>query len=294
MLFDVIIIGKGPAGLSASLYTTRGNLSTLLIGKDSSLLKAEKIENFCCTEITSGEELIEKGVSQAERLGAQIIEEEVVGLLSNEAGFVVSTDKDDYLGKAIIIATGKGKAKVPITNIEQFTGKGVHYCAVCDSFFYRGAKVGVLGYTDYALHELKEFNGITPDLTLYTSGNNLQINSNNEQYLAEKKIKIRTERIKSVEGDKALQKLIFKDGAEEDINGLFVAYGSASSVDFARRLGIIMENNNLMVDENQSTNVLGVFAAGDCTGGFAQVATAVGQGAVAGEQAKKYVKSLKS
>lgn len=293
MQYDVIIIGKGPAGLSASLYTTRGNLSTLIIGQGSALMKAPKIENFCCTEITSGEELIEKGVSQAERLGAQIVEEEVVGLKSSADGqFVVTTDRNNYEAKALIIASGKGKVPVPITNIERFEGKGVHYCAVCDGFFYKDAKVGILGYKDYAVHELQQFEGITDDLTIYTNGNDLQITQENRQYLTEKKIKMRMDLIKSLEGGDFLEKIVFNDGSEETVKGIFVAYGSASSTDFARTLGIQMEDNNIVVDEKQKTSIPGIFAAGDCTGGFAQVATAVGQGAVAGEQAKLYVKSL--
>ncbi len=289
MIFDVIIIGKGPAGISASLYTARGNLRTLIIGKESALIKGKVIENYCCTDASSGEELIQKGVEQAKSFGAQIAEEEVIGLKQDEGKFIVSTDKDIYEGKTIIIATGKEKIQVPITNINRLEGKGVHYCAACDGFFYADKKVGILGYKDYAVHELGEFEGITNDITLYTNGHELQINENSKKYLSEKNIKVKNNPIQSLEGEELLEKMIFKDGTEENIGGLFVAYGSASSTDFARKLGLLIENNNIKIDEKHKTNIPGVFAAGDCTGGFAQVATAVGQGAIAGQQIKSYL-----
>jgi len=292
MTFDVIIIGKGPAGISASLYTTRGNLKTLIIGKESALIKGKIIENYCCTDAASGEELIQKGINQAKSFGAQLVEEEVIGLKQNEDFFIVSTDKNTYEGKTIIIATGKEKIRVPINNIKKFEGKGVHYCAACDGFFYTQMKVGILGYKDYAVHELREFEGITDDITLYTTGNDLEINDDSRKYLNEKNLKVKSDVIQSLEGEELLEKIIFNNGVEENISGLFVAYGSASSIDFARKLGVRIKNNNIEVDEEQKTNISGVFAAGDCTGIFAQVATAVGQGAIAGKQIKSYIKSL--
>lgn len=292
MVYDVIIIGKGPAGISASLYTTRGNLKTLMVGKQSALIKGKKIENYCCTDAASGEEMIEKGISQAKGFGAEIADEEVVGIKRNEDRFIVSTDRNEYEGKSLIIATGKEKIQVPINNVKSFEGKGVHYCAACDGFFYTDMKVGILGYKDYAIHELKEFEGITDSLVLYTNGNDLQISEENKRHLEEKNIKIKNDEIESLEGEEFLQKMILKNGLEESIDGLFVAYGSASSTDFARNLGLRIENSNIKVDEEQKTNIAGVFAAGDCTGGFAQMSTAVGQGAIAGQQVKSYLKSL--
>ncbi|MDF2522241.1 MAG: trxB3 [Clostridia bacterium] len=291
MNFDVIVIGKGPAGLSASLYTTRGNLKTLILGKQSALIKGKVIENYCCTDAKSGEELIETGIKQAKGFGAQVENEEVADVKQNEENFTVYTDKNVYQGRSVLIATGKNRIKVPIGNIDNFEGKGVHYCAACDGFFYTDAKVGVLGYKDYAIHELMELESITSKLTLYTNGNELEINEDSRKYLRDKEITINIEPIQSVEGQEFLEKVIFKNETEEAIEGLFIAYGSASSIDFARKLGITIENNSIKVDEQQRTNVPGIFAAGDCTGGFAQMSTAVGQGAIAGQQIKSYLQS---
>lgn len=291
MQYDVIIIGKGPAGLSASLYTSRGNMKTLIIGKTSVLVKGKMIENFCCTEPESGEDLISKGVKQAESFGVKIVEEEVMDIKIGEV-FTITTDNNTYTGKSVIIATGKNRTQVPITNIEKYDGKGVHYCVICDGFFYNNKKVGILGYKDYAIHELMEMEQNTENIILLTNGNELEISDKNKEYLKEKKVSINKKVIKMIEGDEFLEKIIFEDGNEEKLDAIFVAYGSASSIDFARKLGILIEDNNIKVDESQQTNIEGLFAVGDCTGGLTQVATAVGEGAIAGQKAKAYIKNL--
>lgn len=290
MNYDVIIIGKGPAGLSASLYTTRGNLKTLIVGRDSELSKAHVIENYCFVSKETGAEMIEIGVKQAKSFGAELVEEEVIGIKKEEENFIVTTNQNKYMGKTIILATGKSRIKVKIDNIDQFDGKGVHYCVSCDGFFYNESRVGILGYTDYAVHELQEFEGITSNIVLYTNGNELQLNKSSENYLKAKNIDVITTPIESINGGEFLETITFKDGTKEKLEGLFVAYGSASSIDFARNLGVLVENNNIIVNREQETDIPGIFAAGNCTGGFAQVATAVGEGATAGHNCKKFIR----
>src|SRR5690554_6922104 len=138
-MYDVIIIGKGPAGIQAALYTARAKLNTLLLGKDSVLLKSKKVDNYCCTESQSGGDLIEKGVQQAKSVGAQFKEELIVGITKNEF-FEVITDNDVYQSKSVIIASGQPSKIIPINNIQQFEGMGIHYCSTCDGFFYDNAK----------------------------------------------------------------------------------------------------------------------------------------------------------
>jgi thioredoxin reductase (NADPH) len=287
-MYDVVIIGKGPAGLSASLYTARGGLKTMVIGKESLLAKGEKIENYCCSEPLTGGQLIEKGVQQAKKFGVDMVDEEVVSIKRNE-NFEITTTDNTYSSRAVVIATGKPRKRVNIKGVERFEGKGVHYCVTCDGFFYSGLKVGVLGFNDYAVHEVKEFEGICEDVVLFTNGQQPELDEESCSYIEKKGIKVDTRKIESLEGDNVLKKIVFESGESEEINGLFVAYGSASSADFARKLGVLLEGDDIIVDKNQATNVEGVFAAGDCTGGIMQVATAVGQGAVAGQMAKNYI-----
>jgi thioredoxin reductase (NADPH) len=287
-MYDVIIIGQGPAGLSASLYTARGGLKTIIVGRESILAKSDMIENYCCSEPMSGRRLIEKGIQQAKKFNVDIVNGEVIDIKRSE-DFEVITSDNTYKGKAVIIATGKSRKRINIEGIERFEGKGVHYCVTCDGFFYSDKRVGVLGFSDYAVHEVMEFQGITGHVTLYTNGKKLELDTESSRYMQEKGIRVNTKGIKELKGEQTLEQLVFDDGDVEEIDGLFVAYGSASSVDFARKLGILLDGDNIKVDKNQSTNVKGVFAAGDCVGGIMQIATAVGQGAVAGQMAKAYV-----
>ena len=281
-MYDVIIIGKGPAGLSAALYTVRANLKTLVIGRnDSRLMKAEKIDNyFGFSETTSGEKLLSEGEKQALRLGCEIVEEEVIDLEKREF-FEVITSKNQYEAKAILLATGQPMKKIKIENLEQFEGKGVSYCSTCDGFFYNNLKIGVLGFKDFAIHEAIELLKYSKDITIFTNGKELEIS---EKYSKEiKQFKLNSKPVKKIDGGDFLQKIIFTDETSQEIDGIFVAYDSASSTDFARKLGVLTENNSVIVDEKQMTNQEALYAAGDCTGGFKQVATAVGQGAVAGK-----------
>lgn len=295
-LVDVIIIGKGPAGISASLYTQRANLETMVIGREgSSLEKAEKIENYYGLEAPiSGEKLLSIGEKQAQKLGVQILHEEVAAISKfyKEKYFKVSTITGEYYARAILIATGQPQKKVDIEGLKAFEGKGVSYCTTCDGFFYREMSVGVLGHSAYAVHETMELEAYTKDITLFTNGAELDATGD----LADKagRFKINTRPILKLTGDEYLQDIHFKDGKTQKLDGLFVAYGTASSVDFAKKLGIITENNAISVDHEQSTNIEGVFAAGDCTGGFKQIATAVGQGAVAGKSIIEFVRTLKN
>ncbi len=292
-MFDAIIIGKGPAGLSAAIYTVRAGLRTLVLGQDKSVLKkADRVENyFGFAEPVSGKYLLEQGEQQALNLGVKFEHSEVVALEKGEFFEVYTTD-NNYSGKAVLLATGQQIARVRIKGISEFEGNGVSYCTTCDGFFYRGLKVGVLGYKDFAIHEAMELEPLTGDITIYTNGRELELSEKFKNVAA--RYKINKDIISAIEGKEAVESLVFENGSSEKLDGLFVAYDSASSIDFARKLGVITKGNAIDVDEKQRTNLSGLFAAGDCTGGLKQVSTAVGQGALAAKQIIEYVRSLKS
>jgi thioredoxin reductase (NADPH) len=290
-MYDLIIIGKGPAGISAALYTVRANLKTLIIGRnDSALRKAEKIENYYgFSEVISGEFLLSEGEKQALRLGAQILEDEVIAIEKKDF-FEVVTAKEHFQSKAVLLASGQPQKKVKIENLESFEGRGVSYCSTCDGFFYRNMRVGILGFKDFAIHEAIELEAFTKDITIYTNGKELELTEAYREDFG--RYKINTRPVARLEGTEFLEWIHFKDGISEELDGLFVAYESASSLDFARKLGILVDENSVVVDKNQQTNLDGLFAAGDCTGGFKQISTAVGQGALAGKKIIEYVRSL--
>lgn len=290
-MYDVIIVGKGPAGMSAALYTVRSNLRTLIIGKNGgSLSKADKIDNyFGFAETISGKELLYNGEMQVKRLGAEILEDEVISI-EKEDFFKVLTSTDMYLCKAVLLATGQQHKVIRIENLVKFEGRGVSYCSTCDGFFYNNLKVGVLGHRDYAIHEALELTAFTTDITIYTNGNQLDIS---DRYVNESgRFRVDARKISKLDGNEFLERIHFADGTSDNVDGLFVAYESASSIDFARKLGIITDGNTVVTDSNQRTNLDGVFAAGDCSSKFRQISVAVGQGAVAGKAISEYVKGL--
>lgn len=290
-MYDVIIIGKGPAGLSAALYTVRSNLRTLIIGRnDSRLLKADKIDNyFGFAQTISGKQLLNDGELQVRRLGAEVLPDEVISIEKNDF-FKVSTSADSFISKAVLLATGQPHKVIRIENLVKFEGKGVSYCSTCDGFFYNNLKVGVLGNRDFAIHEAMELLSYTKDITIYTDGKQLEISSKHTDDVAG--FNVETRKISKLDGTEFLQRIHFSDGTSDNIDGLFVASESASSVDFARKLGILAEGNMVVTDGDQRTNLEGLFAAGDCASSMKQISVAVGQGAIAGKAISEYIKSL--
>lgn len=290
-MYDVIIIGKGPAGLSAALYTVRSNLSSLIIGRnDSRLLKADKIDNyFGFSNTISGKQLLDDGELQVKRLGAEIKTDEVISIEKNDF-FRVSTAADSYMCKAVLLATGQPHKVIRIENLVKFEGRGVSYCSTCDGFFYNNLKVGVLGNKDFAIHEAMELLSYTKDITIYTDGKQLEVSGKHADDAVG--FNVETRKISKLDGAEFLQRIHFTDGTSDNIDGMFVASESASSVDFARKLGILADGNLVVTDGDQQTNLEGVFAAGDCASSLKQISVAVGQGALAGKAISNYVKSL--
>ena len=281
-MYDVIVIGAGPAGISASLYIKRAGLNPLVLyNEKSEVEKAHKIDNYYgFPGGIDGEELFKRGVKQAEKLGIDVKKEETLDIRLEDK-FKVTTTKEKYEGKAIVIATGNTRKKVNLENFEKFEGKGISYCAICDGFFYRKKKVAVLGNGDYALSEASDLEGLVSELTILTNGEELKSKTN---------YNVNNKKIKSLEGDEKLKKVVFEDGSEIEIDGLFIALGTAGGLDFAKKLGILTEKNNILVNENMETNIEGVYAAGNITGGLLQVSKAVSDGAKAGLAAISYIK----
>ena len=200
-MYDVIIVGAGPAGISASLYTVRRNLKTLIIYKEKSALeKSTRIENYYGFEKgINGKDLYKIGIRQAQNIGANVIEDEVTNIQieylkkdgNREQIFKVQTLNNEFESKSVILATGNKKSKPNIKNIEEYEGKGISYCAICDGFFYRNKDVAVLGDGDYAISETMDLQNIAKSITILTNGGQAQ------EYRAEN-ISINTKPIKEI------------------------------------------------------------------------------------------------
>lgn len=196
------------------------------------------------------------------------------------------TVKEEFNTKSLILATGNKKSKPQIEEIEKFEGKGISYCAVCDGFFYKNRNVAVLGSGNYAISETNELINIVSKIELLTNG------EKSPEFRADN-VNINTKKIKKIIGNKKVEGIEFEDGTTTQANGIFIAQGIARSSDFAKKLGVITNNDIIVVNEKMETNVKGIYACGDCTGGLLQISKAVYEGTVAGIQIIKYIRNLK-
>ena len=206
-MFDSIIIGSGPAGISASLYIARAGYNVLVISKkESTLDKAEKIENYYGFENPiSGKELKENGIKQAKKLGVKILEKEVIGIKYSENNcyeVIVANQgmEEKYIARTVVLATGVNRNKSNIKGIKEFEGRGISYCAICDAAFYRNKNVAVLGSGDYAIGEIQELLPIVRCVTMITNGQE-PIEYRNE------KVVVNTKKVKEFRGNNKIEEI---------------------------------------------------------------------------------------
>lgn len=288
-MYDVVIIGKGPAGISASLYIKRANLKVLVIGRDEGALKkAKRIENYYGI-VGSGEDILNEGEKQAKEIGIEILEEEVLNI--NYGGtFIIKTNNSEYKSKTVILATGVNRPIPYIKGLKEFENKGISYCAICDAFFYRGKNVAVLGNGEYALHEASYLQNIAKSVTILTNGKSIEFCSTSQLNINDN-FKIYESEISEIVGDNMIKEIHLKDNTKIQIDGLFIANGVASSVDLAKKIGAKTENNRIIVNENMQTTIKGLYAAGDCTGGLLQISKAVYEGAKAATEIINFLRN---
>lgn len=289
---ELLIIGQGPAGLSAAIYAARGGVKTIVAGLKPKIDDDYDIDNyFGFPEGVKGHELMALGRKQAERFGAEIRHTRVLGIhFGDDGGYVVKTEEGEIGATAIILATGVSRVKPGVKNIDTYDGKGVSYCVSCDGFFYKDKPVAVLGEAVYAANQALELLTYTKDVKILTNGKEPQISDEYLARLQEAGIEIVTKKIEDLAGEGGLERVLFDDGSELDRYGVFVALGEASSTDFARSMGVELDGSKVVVDADHATNLPGIYAAGDCVGRFLQIAVAVGEGALAAKNAMTYVK----
>lgn len=284
-MYDVIVIGAGPAGVSAGIYAKRSGANVLILYYgESNVEKAHQIDNYYGFENgVTGKELFESGIRQAVNLEIAVKKEETLDIISENGNFLVETTSNKYEGKSIIIATSNKQLRPDIEGIKNFEGKGVSYCAICDGFFFRNKNVAVIGSGHYAVKEAEILKNIAKSVTILTDGQVLEENTSFET---------NSKKIKQIIGENKVSQVLFEDESLVDIDGIFVAIGEAGGVDFARKIGVMLESDFIVVDKEMKTNVEGVFACGNVTGGLLQICKATYEGAIAGLSSVKYVKGL--
>jgi len=287
-MYDCIIIGKGPAGISTAIYISRSNLKCLVVGKDETALKkAKSIENYYGFESPiSGEELFRRGINQSKNQNIEIKNDEVLDIEYLNNSYLVKTVNNEYETKTVVLATGKNRKMSNILGEDKFIGKGISYCAICDGYFFKNKNIAVIGSGEYAIHEAGILQNVSDKVTIFTNGGKLPENRSIE-------IKNVIEgRIDAIRGDKKVENILLNDKRSIPVDGVFIAQGIASSIDFAKKLGIILENNNIVINDNMETNVPGIYAAGDCTGGLLQISKAIYEGAKCGLSIAKKLKNI--
>ncbi len=285
-MYDAIIIGAGPAGISSSLYLKRANMKVLVLYYGTSELeKAHQIDNYYgIISGISGKELYENGIKQAKELGIEVLEKEVIDVeITESMNFKVKSTDESFDACSVIIATGNKRVKPNIKGINKFEGKGISYCAICDGFFYRTKNVVVIGDGNFAINEANYLSNIVNDVKILTNG----LKAPETEY------EVNTKKIEEIKGESKVNKIKFEDGENLLVDGIFIAQGIAGGSDFAKKLGVISNNDNLVVNENMQTNVKGLFACGNITGGLLQVNKAVYEGAKAGLSAVNHIKTRK-
>ncbi|MBQ3414269.1 MAG: NAD(P)/FAD-dependent oxidoreductase [Clostridia bacterium] len=283
-MYDVVIIGAGPAGISASLYAKRANLNVLVIynGK-SNLEMTEKIDNYYgFKDGIDGKELYINGIEQAKNLGVEIKKDEVFGIQNLGNTFEIRTEKEKIETKTLIIATGNKNIRPNIKGIAEFEGKGISYCAICDGFFFKNKDIAVIGNGKYALNEAKELSHIVKNITILTNGLKAPLTE----------FKTNDKKIKEIKGEQTVREIEFEDGEKIEVDGIFVAIGQAGAGNFAKTLGIMQSGDYINVNDKMETNIKGIYACGNATGGLLQICKAVFEGAMAGLSAVDYIRNF--
>ena len=266
-MYDCIIIGKGPAGISCAIYLKRFNKNVLVIGKDfGSLEKASVIENYYGFNSISGAELAKKGEEQAKYLGIEVLTDEVLEI----DNLTVKTKTSEFSAKAIFLATGKTNK----ANIKGINDCLVSYCATCDGFFFRKKKIALIGYGSFMEHEYDVLKNFTSDITIFSN------TITNDSKVIDGVIELL---------NKDDKKCVKVNGVEYLFDGIFVASNN-DSLSISKHLGLITNEQNKIEVNNYKTNIKGVFAGGDSIDGLDQVSTAVSDGAKAAIEINKYLK----
>lgn len=280
-MVDVIVIGGGPAGLSAAVYTARADQETLVLDKGGGTTRGvDYMENFYgFPDGISGEEIVARGEAHATKFGAEIRREEVVRVADDDGHFVVETTDDEYEARGLVLATGASYETPAIADVDEYEGRGVSYCVECDAYFYRDRPVAVVGAGNYAAKEALMLLDYTDDIRVLTNGDAFDADPELADRLREHAVEVITDPVDRVAGEEELERVVLRSGESIGVDGLFVALGAAGGTDIAETLGIPQDGPYLRVDEDQSTTVDRVYAAGDLTGGNRQVATSIGEGA---------------
>lgn len=296
--YDVIIIGAGPAGISASIYLKRANVNCLLLESDAPgglLNKIHKIENYPGFTDDTGSILAFRMYSQVESLGIDLKIEKVINIKSTNGSYEVFTKNNVFVSKYIIIATGRTPKKLEVKNSEKYEGKGISYCAVCDGALYRNEDIAIVGGGNTAIDTANYMSNIANKIYIINRSSNLRADQKGQEEI--KKLEnvnvLYNTKLKDIIGDDTgVQGVVLEDGTEINLSGIFVCIGQTNNSAFYQNLNLKTDNRGIVVDKDLKTTANNVYACGDSISkDLYQVVTATSEGAMVASNIIKLVRS---
>lgn len=296
--YDVIIIGAGPAGISASIYLKRANVNCLLLESEAPgglLNKIHKIENYPGFTDDTGSILAFRMYSQVESLGIDLKIEKVINIKSTNGSYEVFTKNNTFVSKYIIIATGRTPKKLEVKNSEKYEGKGISYCAVCDGALYRNKDIAIVGGGNTAIDTANYMSNIANKIYIINRSSNLRADQKGQEEI--KKLEnvnvLYNTKLKDIIGDDTgVQGVVLEDGTEINLNGIFVCIGQTNNSAFYQNLNLKTDNRGIVVDKDLKTTANNVYACGDSISkDLYQVVTATSEGAMVASNIIKLVRS---
>jgi len=305
-MYDLIIIGAGPAGFGASIYASRYKIKHLIIGKEfgGQIVKTSRIENWPGFESISGPELIQKFSSQATKLGAEIIQDEVRKISKKDSFFEIEEfNGKKYQTKNVILALGMKPRKLNVPGEDKFVGRGVSYCAICDAMFFRNKDVAVVGGGDSAAKAAIHLGEFASKVYVFYPKEKLIMEPSLQDTIKQNgKIElVPCSGVAEIKGNGKVSGIICNNGEgeckeckETPVSGVFIEIGSVPGVEIAKQIGVDVDKDGyIIIKDDQSTNIEGVFAAGDATTGsnkLRQLITSVSEGAIAASSVYQKIK----
>jgi thioredoxin reductase (NADPH) len=292
-LYDVVIIGAGPAGLQAAINAVRKKATVLVLGRTerSSLYRAH-VENYLCVDgVREGAELLAMGIDQVKRFGAEYAREDVLHIEHASDTFALRVESGRTIKtRSLIFATGTSRKKLKVKGEKELSGKGVSYCVDCDANFYRNAKVVVVGNESAAVDGALTLLGYASEVHLVTK--ELMVSEELLGKLLQSGVKVHQDAWASeIVGENSVEAVLLENGLRLEVEGIFIELGAKGALELATAIGVQLDSDtftHIDCDRLQRTNITGVYAAGDITGHPYQMAKAVGEGCVAGWEAANY------
>lgn len=295
--YDVIIIGAGPAGMSAAIYLKRAGVTPLILEASApggTLNKIHNIENYPGYTEKDGTTLAFRMYSQIEELNILLKTESVLKIDKKDDSYIITTEKEEYKTNYVLLATGKVPRKLNAKNAEIYEGKGISYCAVCDGALYKNKDVAVIGGGNSAMEAVSYMNDIANKIYLINRSENLRADEKEQEVLKNKNVEVLlNKKVIEIQGDNdKITSIVLDDNKKINVSAIFVCIGQETSSAYYQNLKLDSDNKGIIVDDNMKTSSKNVYAIGDCISKkLYQVVTATSEGAIA---ATSIVKSMRN